>query len=347
MAEDRTRDARIDQLEAQLAAQRAEFAAFRAQMERPRRRLPRRHLRGRFLPLALVALLVVLTPLALLAASPFNDLTGGVHDANIGLIYDAGITKGCVPNVSYCPTANVTREEMASFLARTAGLGTNPPVVNAKTAQTATNATNATHAASADTATNAQNAQNAVAAGHAASADTATTATNAASAGDAATLGGYAPGALNRVAFSATPLVNTLPVSITTDIVRITLTIPGPAPQAVAVRGAFNAYNQLTGGFISTFLRQDGPANTVNNPTQLNFPYQTTGTFVAANPYAEWVFVAPPGTHTYTLVVQASGMAGDLTISNAHLIATTHPFGATGTAGTTEIDPGPPPVQKP
>jgi hypothetical protein len=69
----------------------------------------------------------------------------GVHDANIQVIYDAGITKGCVPNVSYCPTANVTREEMASFLARTAGLGTNPPVVNAKTAQTAT------HAGSADT----------------------------------------------------------------------------------------------------------------------------------------------------------------------------------------------------
>jgi len=35
----------------------------------------------------------------------------------------------------------VTRQEMASFLARAAGLGTNPPVANAKTAQTATNAT--------------------------------------------------------------------------------------------------------------------------------------------------------------------------------------------------------------
>jgi hypothetical protein len=36
-----------------------------------------------------------------------------------------------VPNVSYCPTANVTRQEMASFLARTAGIGTNKPVTNA------------------------------------------------------------------------------------------------------------------------------------------------------------------------------------------------------------------------
>ncbi len=115
--------ARIVQLEAQVAA------LLDAQ-RRPRHRLPRR-----FLPLALVALLVLLTPLSLLAAAPFNDLTGGVHDANIGLLYDVGITKGCVPNVSYCPTANVTREEMASFLARTAGLGGNPAVVNAATLQ--------------------------------------------------------------------------------------------------------------------------------------------------------------------------------------------------------------------
>ena len=56
---------------------------------------------------------------------------------------------------------------MASFLARTAGLGDNPPVANAKTAQTAANATNAT------------NAQNA---------------------GNAATVGGFAPNGLVRVA---------------------------------------------------------------------------------------------------------------------------------------------------
>src|SRR5215212_6319057 len=49
------------------------------------------------------------------------------HAGNIGLIYGAGITRGCVPDQEYCPTANVTREEMASFLARTAGLGSNPP----------------------------------------------------------------------------------------------------------------------------------------------------------------------------------------------------------------------------
>jgi len=120
---------------------RAELAAAPS----PPRGHPRRPRRA--LAVLLAALLLATVPLATRAAAPFNDLTGGVHDANIGALYDAGITKGCVPNVSYCPTANVTREEMASFLARTAGLGANPPVVNARTAQTATNSTNATNAA--------------------------------------------------------------------------------------------------------------------------------------------------------------------------------------------------------
>ncbi len=56
-----------------------------------------------------MTLLVALLPLTLLAANPFGDLTGGVHDANIDAIYNAGITTGCVPNESYCPTDNVTR----------------------------------------------------------------------------------------------------------------------------------------------------------------------------------------------------------------------------------------------
>ena len=121
---------RLDALQATVDTQARRIA-------RHERRQGRKRTARRFLPLALVALLIALMPLSLLAAGSFNDLTGGVHDANIQAIYDAGITKGCVPNVSYCPTANVTREEMASFLARTAGLGSNPPVVNAKTAQTA------------------------------------------------------------------------------------------------------------------------------------------------------------------------------------------------------------------
>ena len=139
MADDTTR-AELAQLRAQLAAQQDEVAALRrAVRARGTRPFPRPS--RRLLPLALVALLLALTPLGLLAANPFTDLTGGVHDPNIDLIYNAGITTGCVPNKQYCPTDTVTRQEMASFLARTAGLGANPPVANAKTAQTATNAT--------------------------------------------------------------------------------------------------------------------------------------------------------------------------------------------------------------
>jgi len=132
MADDTTR-AELDQLRAQLAAQQEQVAALRRAVGASNaRRFPR--LPRRFLPFALVALLLVLTPLSLLAANPFTDLqSGSVHNANIDLIYNAGITTGCVPNAQYCPTDNVMRQEMASFLARTAGLGTNPPVVNAKT----------------------------------------------------------------------------------------------------------------------------------------------------------------------------------------------------------------------
>jgi hypothetical protein len=96
------------------------------------RRLPRR-----LLPLLLATFLVALVPLATLAANPFTDLVpGSVHNPNIDAIYNAGITTGCVPNAEYCPTDFVTRQEMASFLARTAGLGGNPAVANALTAQT-------------------------------------------------------------------------------------------------------------------------------------------------------------------------------------------------------------------
>ena len=68
-------------------------------------------------------------PTALFAAN-FTDLNAGSpHNANINAIADAGITKGCNPpdNDQYCPNDLVTREQMACFLARTAGLGGNPP----------------------------------------------------------------------------------------------------------------------------------------------------------------------------------------------------------------------------
>jgi hypothetical protein len=113
----------------------------------------------RLIPLVLAALLVALVPLATVAAGPtFSDLNsaGEVHRADIQAIGDAGITTGFPdPNNAstrlYNPTGTVTREQMASFLARTAGLGSNPPVANAQTAQTAINAQNAANAQNANT----------------------------------------------------------------------------------------------------------------------------------------------------------------------------------------------------
>ena len=126
---------------AELLAMQAEYdrklAALSGASAESRRSRPQRR---RLLLLLPLVVLLALVPFSIRAAGSFNDLTGSVHDANIQAIYDAGITTGCVPNVSYCPTANVTRQEMASFLARAAGLGTNPPVANAKTAQTAISA---------------------------------------------------------------------------------------------------------------------------------------------------------------------------------------------------------------
>lgn len=116
------------ELLARLEAQDARVLALESEVRRYRRRRSRPQ---RLLPLALVALLVAFVPLSTLAVTTFNDLTGGAHDANINAIYQAGVTTGCVPNQEYCPAAQVTREEMASFLARLGGLGGNPPVANA------------------------------------------------------------------------------------------------------------------------------------------------------------------------------------------------------------------------
>jgi hypothetical protein len=56
---------------------------------------------------------------------------------------DSKVTSGCGGG-NYCPTANVTREQMAAFLNRLGALGPGKtPVVNAKTAQTAQTAADA------------------------------------------------------------------------------------------------------------------------------------------------------------------------------------------------------------
>lgn len=140
---------------ARLARQDAKVVALERRFAHAERRANRRARDWR--PLALLpALLVALAPLAVLAASPFTDLNpGSTHNDNIEAIYSVGVTSGCVSGAEYCPNDTVTRQEMASFLARLGGLGSNPPVANARTAQVADTATTAARATTADTAQNA------------------------------------------------------------------------------------------------------------------------------------------------------------------------------------------------
>jgi hypothetical protein len=55
---------------------------------------------------------------------PFTDLGESVHSADINAIAATGITQGCNPpaNDEFCPYSLITREQMASMLARAIGL---------------------------------------------------------------------------------------------------------------------------------------------------------------------------------------------------------------------------------
>jgi hypothetical protein len=285
-------------LHERLVAQEATTATLRAEVARlRRRRLPRRAL-----PLLLAALLVVLIPLGTLAANPFTDLNpNSVHNPNIDAIYTAGITTGCDPGVAYCPNGLVTREEMASFLARTAGLGNNPPVANAKTAQTAQSATTAQDA------------------------------------GNAAAVGGYPAPALNRVSFDDDVLAATLANNVPyLDVARVGITIPGPTPQVV-VRAQISILDQLSGGRVYGFLRSD----TGDNSPVVYYPYLTSSANTGITATKQWAFVAQPGARTYTLRLAAEGLVGPLFLKNPALIATAHPFGPTGAPGTADLPAAP------
>lgn len=79
-------------------------------------RLPERR-RTRILTVAVLALTMVV-PASVLASHVFTDVpTSMSGHAAIGAVRDAGITVGCTPT-TYCPTAPVTREQMAIFLQR-------------------------------------------------------------------------------------------------------------------------------------------------------------------------------------------------------------------------------------
>lgn len=59
-------------------------------------------------------------------ANAFTDDDGNTHEQNINRIAAAGLTSGCAPGL-FCPTANVRRDEMASFLARALDLTGSAP----------------------------------------------------------------------------------------------------------------------------------------------------------------------------------------------------------------------------
>jgi len=57
------------------------------------------------------------------AVDHFTDDNGNVHEANINYIADLGITYGCnLDGTLFCPDDDVTRAEMASFIARALAL---------------------------------------------------------------------------------------------------------------------------------------------------------------------------------------------------------------------------------
>jgi hypothetical protein len=47
----------------------------------------------------------------------FTDDNDSTHEADIDSLYEAGITTGCTAT-RYCPSASVTRGQMAAFLYR-------------------------------------------------------------------------------------------------------------------------------------------------------------------------------------------------------------------------------------
>jgi hypothetical protein len=97
-------------------------------------RLPR-FKRPRGVVIAVIAAAALAFPLGVLASHQYSDVPdSNPFHADITAITNAGVTTGCGGGL-YCPTANVTREEMAAFMNRLGALGPGKtPVVHAATA---------------------------------------------------------------------------------------------------------------------------------------------------------------------------------------------------------------------
>ena len=97
-----------------IAALEADANARHAAQRRTRRR-------ARWFAIAVVVLAAVAMPATMLASHLFNDVaTSSTFHDSISRVFGARITTGCGVGI-YCPTAPVTREQMAGFLGR--GLG--------------------------------------------------------------------------------------------------------------------------------------------------------------------------------------------------------------------------------
>jgi hypothetical protein len=72
-------------------------------------------------PAALALALVLAVPLTVVAAHTFDDVPdSNEFHGSITWLHDNGVTVGCNPpdNTLFCPSDNVTREQMASFMRR-------------------------------------------------------------------------------------------------------------------------------------------------------------------------------------------------------------------------------------
>lgn len=82
--------------------------------ERAERRVPRSAV---FWVFAFLAISIQPQVPAFAQVAPFDDTAGSVHEADIALLAEWGITKGCTDS-SYCPEDSVTRGQMAAFMRR-------------------------------------------------------------------------------------------------------------------------------------------------------------------------------------------------------------------------------------
>jgi hypothetical protein len=86
--------------------------------------------RSRPLATLVFALAVVAFPLGAVASHDFADVPdSNIFHADISALVDSGVTSGCGGG-NYCPSANVTREQMAAFLNRLGALVHREAAVN-------------------------------------------------------------------------------------------------------------------------------------------------------------------------------------------------------------------------